>query len=76
MKITLDRLEKGKIGIIAGFDMGHTQVGRLLCMGLTIGCSLEMVQNFGKGPLMIAIRSTNLALGRGVAQKIWIETTP
>lgn len=74
-KNTLDKLAKGLKGKIVGFDMCPTQVNRLLCLGLTIGSEIEMSQNYGKGPIMVCVRSTCLALGRGVAQKIWIETT-
>lgn len=73
MKTSLDKLEKGLKGKIVGFDMCSMQVSRLLCLGLTIGTEIEVSQNFGKGPVMINVRSTCLALGRGVAQKIWIE---
>jgi ferrous iron transport protein A len=76
MKFTLDKLEKGLKGKISGFDMCAMQISRLLCLGLTIGSEIEVTQNYGKGPIMISVRSTCLALGRGVAQKIWIETTP
>jgi ferrous iron transport protein A len=75
VKTSLDKLEKGLKGRIVGYDMCSAQVTRLLCLGLTIGSEIEMTQNYGKGPIMICVRSTCLALGRGVARKIWIETT-
>lgn len=32
-----------------------------------------MVQNFARGPLIVALRDTRLALGRGEAEKILVE---
>jgi len=29
-----------------------------------------MVQNFGRGPIIVMVRGTRIALGRGEAQKI------
>jgi ferrous iron transport protein A len=52
--------------------------GRVLCrrlaeMGLTPGVHLEVLQDQG-GPLLLAVRDSRLALGRGMAQKIIVET--
>ena len=52
--------------------------GRVLCrrlaeMGLTPGVQLEVVQDQG-GPLLLAVRDSRLALGRGMAQKIIVES--
>jgi len=32
-----------------------------------------MVQNFGRGPLIVLVRGTRLALGRGEAAKIKVK---
>ena len=44
---------------------------RLSEMGLTPGVNLRVLQDCG-GPLLIAIRSSRIALGRGMAKKITV----
>jgi Fur family ferric uptake transcriptional regulator len=46
---------------------------RLLSMGLRIGDKIEVITNFNKGQLVIALDYNRLALGRGLAQKILVE---
>ena len=44
---------------------------RLAELGLTPGVNLRVLQDAG-GPLLIAIRSSRIALGRGMAKKITV----
>ena len=48
---------------------------RLADMGLTPGEKLWVVQSGYSGPLLIAVRDSRLALGRGMAHKIMVEPT-
>ncbi|MBU1749340.1 MAG: ferrous iron transport protein A [Chloroflexi bacterium] len=32
-----------------------------------------MVQNYGHGPIIVTVRDTRIALGRGEAGKIWVH---
>ncbi len=50
-------------------------MSRLATLGFTPGATLTMVQNFGRGPLIVNIRSTRIALGRGEAAKVLVERT-
>ncbi len=45
---------------------------RLNAMGLTPGVELSIIQDSG-GPLLLGVRDSRLALGRGMAQKIFVE---
>lgn len=45
---------------------------RLTELGLTPGVEIEIVQDQG-GPLLLAVRDTRLALGRGMAHKIIVR---
>ena len=47
---------------------------RLLEMGLTPGVSIQVLQNDG-GPLLLAVRGSRLAIGRGMAQKIMVSNS-
>jgi ferrous iron transport protein A len=51
---------------------GHHLIHRLAELGLTPGVELEIVQDQG-GPLLLAVRNSRLALGRGMAAKIVVE---
>jgi len=45
---------------------------RLTALGLTPGVELCIVQDAG-GPLLISVRDSRIALGRGMAQKIMVS---
>jgi Fe2+ transport system protein FeoA len=49
---------------------------RLTSLGFTPGVEVYMVQNFGLGPLIVLVRGTRVALGRGEAHKIQVERKP
>ncbi len=58
---------------IQKLEGGHTFVSRLASLGFTPGTPLRVIRNFGHGPLIVHVRDTRVALGRGEADKIWVE---
>ncbi|MFX1483518.1 MAG: ferrous iron transport protein A [Promethearchaeota archaeon] len=46
---------------------------RLLDLGLTKGCTFKVVQNRGRGPVLVEVRGTRIALGHGLASKVIVE---
>ena len=52
---------------------GHGVLSRLAALGFTPGARLRVIQNFGHGPILVALRDTRVALGRGEASKILVE---
>ncbi len=66
-------LKTGKIGIIHSLEGGHGFKSRLSVLGFTPGTEVRMIQNFGHGPVIVEIKDTNIALGRGEAMKVIIE---
>lgn len=46
---------------------------RLSALGLTPGVELTVIQH-GNGPMLVGVRDTRLALGRGEAQRIFVES--
>jgi len=74
--MTLAEVVSGRRASIAGLSAGHTLMGRLGALGLTVGAELEVLQNEGHGPLLVRVRNTRLALGRGEAMKILVEELP
>jgi Fe2+ transport system protein FeoA len=47
-------------------------VHRLLELGLTPGTPLRVVQDAG-GPMVVSVRGSRIALGRELAQNLWVE---
>jgi ferrous iron transport protein A len=57
------------VAINAGFGLRR----RLADMGLSPGVSLRVIQSQMPGPVIIELRGSRLALGRGMAQKIMVK---
>jgi ferrous iron transport protein A len=49
---------------------------RLATLGFTPGAKLTMVQNYGRGPLIVEVRETRIALGRGGARQVRVVPEP
>ncbi|MHA1963216.1 MAG: FeoA family protein [Candidatus Thorarchaeota archaeon] len=57
------------------YHRGQRQIiKRLLDLGLTKGCTFKVVQGSGRGPVLVEVRGTRIALGHGLASKIIVET--
>ncbi len=55
-------------------EKGHRGVmRRLLDLGLTKGCTFEVIHGGKRGPVLVQIRGTRIALGHGLATKILVE---
>jgi len=53
---------------------GERQIAkRLLDLGLTKGCTFKVVQGGGRGPVLVEVRGTRIALGHGLAHKVLVE---
>lgn len=71
--VRLAALKTGERAVIDGFDAGHTLVSRLSALGFTPNTAVTMLQNFGNGPVIVSVRDTRIALGRGEATKIRVR---
>jgi ferrous iron transport protein A len=70
---SLGAVQSGETVQIQKMQGGHQFLSRLASLGFTPGAQLRVVQNYGHGPLIVSLRGTRIALGRGEAQKILIE---
>ncbi|MFQ6051422.1 MAG: DtxR family transcriptional regulator [Candidatus Hydrothermarchaeota archaeon] len=71
--INLRNGEKGKIAFIRG---GRGAVQRLTDMGLTTGTEIKVLESAPfHGPVEILVRGSKLAIGHGLATKIFVEAT-
>jgi ferrous iron transport protein A len=69
----LSELKAGEQATIQGFDAGHGLISRLSVLGFTPQAQVTMLQNFGSGPVIVKMRDTRIALGRGEAMKVWVS---
>jgi ferrous iron transport protein A len=74
--ISLTDLSVNKHGTILAFNIGTVEATRLVSLGFTPGAKVSMAQNYGRGPLIVNVRGTSVALGRGEAAKIFIARSP
>lgn len=73
--LSLDQLPKDATAVVRQLRGGGELVSRLAAMGLTEGARLVVLQNTGHGPMLVNVRDTRIALGRGEAIKVLVEKT-
>jgi DtxR family Mn-dependent transcriptional regulator len=82
LEIPLTTLRNGETGIVAsiragrgrGWGRGWGFEKRLMDLGLTPGAKVTVVKSAPfHGPIEILVRGSRLALGRGMAEKIFVE---
>ncbi len=72
--IPLTNLHAGEKGIIQFMFGGRGQVQRLADLGLTPGAEIILNKKaLLRGPVEILIRKTNLAIGYGIAKRIFVK---
>jgi ferrous iron transport protein A len=69
----LSEITTGKQATLASVQVGRELTSRLTSLGLTPGVRVQVLQNHGHGPLIVNVRGTNIALGRGEADKLLVE---
>jgi Fe2+ transport system protein FeoA len=68
--IGLDELPAGSNAEIIALAGGGSVTGRLAALGFVPGAQVSMVRNYGRGPVIVSVINTRVALGRGEAIKI------
>jgi ferrous iron transport protein A len=58
---------------VTGFRGGFGLQRRLSDMGFTPGVQVKIISSEPRGPMLVELRGSRLALGRGVAQHILVE---
>ncbi|MBU0492001.1 MAG: ferrous iron transport protein A [Chloroflexi bacterium] len=71
--LRLHTLKAGEAGQVVNLIGGRDLVSRLATLGFTPGAKVTMVQNYGRGPVIVTVRDTRIALGRGEAAKIRVR---
>jgi len=72
--IPLSTLKVGESGVVTFVRGGRRAVQRLTDMGLTKDTTVEVLNSAPfHGPVEISVRGTKLAIGRGLASRIFVE---
>lgn len=71
--IQLTDLKPGTNAIIRHLDGGHSIISRLAAMGFTPGGSLSVVHSANGGPLLVCLKGSRVAIGRGEAAHILVS---
>jgi len=69
--VPLVELRSGERGVIVDF-VGPGR-GRLYAMGLAPGAIVRVLENYPRGPVIVEVGGTRLALGRGMAAKVLVR---
>ncbi len=72
-KLPLSEITPGEGAVVLDFQAGRAVNNRLASLGFTPGVQVSMTQNYGRGPLIVTVRGTRVALGRGEANQILVE---
>lgn len=68
----LSEMPAGAKGRIESLEGDSRFMSRVISMGLTIGCPIEVLQNEKKQPILIFGRDTMVALNRKECEKIQV----
>ncbi len=69
----LTMIREGKKAVLRSIEGGRQLRSRLAALGLLPGAELEVIQNSGHGPFVIAVKGSRIVIGRGMAARIAVE---
>ncbi len=69
----LAMVEAGQNVTVVSFCGGLNVRKRLIDLGLTHGLMIRVLRRDTQGPIIIAVKDSRLALGRGIVHKIMVE---
>ena len=70
--IPLALLSPGKKARVISIMAGRGLQERLTGIGIGLGSEVEVIYQGGRGPFLVAVKETRLAIGRGMAYKIMV----
>ncbi len=74
--IDLTHMAAGERGTVVEVHGGHGMKARLEAMGIRPGVEITKISNqIMRGPVIIKAGNTQVALGHGMARKVFVETT-
>lgn len=73
MSMPLSMAPEGSEVRVIGFRGGATFVQKLTAMGFVPGSRVTVIRSQRAGPMIVLVRGSQVAIGRGVASKIEVE---
>lgn len=74
MKVDLTQMKPGESGIIISLEGGFGMTEKLQNMGVRLGKNITKVSShFWRGPQTVKIGNSQVAIGFGMAKRIFIE---
>jgi ferrous iron transport protein A len=73
-KVDLTQLEEGESGVVVDIQGGYGFIRRLESLGIRVGKKVTKVSSqLMRGPITVRIDNYQVALGFGMAKKIFVE---
>jgi ferrous iron transport protein B len=69
----LSDLAPGTHGLVRGLRGAQKFISRMAALGFTLNAEVEIIQNLGQRAIIVGVRGTQIALGRGEAAKVYLE---
>ena len=69
----LTNIGEGHRAVLRAVAGGRQIRSRLAALGLLPGTELEVIQNSGRGPFVVAVRGSRIVIGRGMAEQIQVD---
>jgi ferrous iron transport protein B len=66
-------LDPGKKAVIRRLEGGHSVLTRMAALGFTPGAAVTVIRSSDHGPLLVSLRGSRVALGRGEAAHILVS---
>ena len=73
MRMPLIMLPEGAQASVVEVHGGRGLCRRLAEMGFNVGDKVRMIKNHRPGPVVVEVKDSRVALGRGVTMKIMVE---
>jgi Fe2+ transport system protein FeoA len=74
LSIRLAMISSGETVRIVSIEGGQGIRKRLADLGLNLGEVISVIQTNHHGPMILAVKESRLAIGRGIAHKIMVES--
>ena len=70
----LIELKAHQQGVVRALQGGPRFMARMASLGFTPGAIVTMTRNDGFGPVIVSVRGTRVALGRGEASRVLVAS--
>jgi len=71
--VVLSNVDTEKEVTLIAITGGRGIRSKLYSMGLVPGVRLRVLNRNGTGPVMVAVKDSRLAIGHGMAKKVWVD---